>query len=122
MSAFVLPPDAGNLVWLGIPGQGLGVHFKVTGESTGGAFSIVEHPIPPGAMAFPHTHAHEGWYSFVLEGEVGVRIGDEEVTAGPGTYILKPGGSPCVLERGSCHRSLTRDNLACGVRAVLRLI
>jgi len=37
---------------------GLGVVFKVTGEATGGALAIVEHPLAAGALAGPpHTHA-----------------------------------------------------------------
>jgi uncharacterized cupin superfamily protein len=32
--------------------------------------------------------------SYVLEGRVGVRVGDEVAEAGPGTYIYKPCGVP----------------------------
>ena len=88
MSQFLLPPHEGNSVWLG----GLGVDFKIAAESTGGAFSIVEHPIDPGIMVIPHMHTHEDEFSFVLEGEIGARIGDQEFQATPGCYIVKPRG------------------------------
>ena len=88
MSQFILTPNEGKSVWLG----GLGVDFKVAAEQTGGLFSIVEHPIDPGIIVPPHIHTHEDEFSYVLEGEVGARIGDQEVVATPGCYIIKPRG------------------------------
>jgi len=88
MSEFVLAPHEGKSVWLG----GLGVDFKITGEQTGGSFSIVEHPIAPGIIVPPHTHTREDEFSYVLEGEVGARIGDQVLQATPGCYIIKPRG------------------------------
>lgn len=72
---------------------GFGVVGKVSGSETGGAFSIVEHPLEPGVLgAPPHTHSNEDETSFVIEGEIGVLIGDEEFRAGAGSYVLKPRG------------------------------
>ena len=59
-------------------GPGLGVVFKIEGHETGGAFSIVEHPIKPRALVIPHVHEREDEFSYVLEGEIGARIGDQE--------------------------------------------
>jgi quercetin dioxygenase-like cupin family protein len=73
---------------------GVGVVFKLSGEETGGLLSIVEHPVAPGALVPPHVHTKEDEYSYVLEGRVGVRIGDQEFTAEPGTYVRKPRGIP----------------------------
>jgi mannose-6-phosphate isomerase-like protein (cupin superfamily) len=87
----VLPPDAGKLVWL----QDLGVRFMLSGEQTGGRFALVEHPIRPRALAAPlHTHTDEDEISYILEGEVGVQIGDRVLHAGPGTLVFKPRGVP----------------------------
>jgi quercetin dioxygenase-like cupin family protein len=79
------------------PGQGLagnlgsiGVHFKLWGEDTGGALSIVEHPFPVGALVPPHLHTREDEYSIVLAGEIGFRSGDNEVVLGQGGYVAKP--------------------------------
>jgi mannose-6-phosphate isomerase-like protein (cupin superfamily) len=87
----VVGPDEGTSISLG----DLGVIHKLSGQDTGGSFSTVEHPLQPGTLgAAPHTHLNEDEYSFVLEGEVGVQIGEQEFTATPGTYILKPRGIP----------------------------
>src|SRR5438094_9164113 len=75
-----LGPTEGDFVNL----FALGVRFMVDGESTGGAFSLVEHPLPPRALGAPvHTHQNEDEYSYVLEGRIGVQLGDEVLEAGP---------------------------------------
>ena len=84
----VVEPGEGRSVWLG----GMGVVFKVSGADTEGAFAVVEHPIEPGRLVLPHVHLREDEYSYVLEGTVGARVGDQEVTAGPGSYLFKPRG------------------------------
>lgn len=91
ISALVIAPDAGHTVWLG----GLGARLLLDGAQTGGRFSLVEHPIQPRALASPlHTHTNEDEYSFVLEGLVGVQIGADVLTAGPGALVVKPRGVP----------------------------
>jgi quercetin dioxygenase-like cupin family protein len=85
----VLAPSAGGAVQLG----GLGVRFMIGADESGGGFSLVEHPIAPRALAAPlHRHANEDEYSYVLEGRVGVQLGDEVLEAGPGELVLKPRG------------------------------
>ena len=79
-----------RLVWLG----GLGIQFKLDGTHTQGAFSVVEHPLEPGAFAPPHTHSREDEFSYVLEGTVGVKLGDQEFLVSHGSYIVKPRGIP----------------------------
>jgi quercetin dioxygenase-like cupin family protein len=71
---------------------GLGVIFRLSGQATGGNFSVVEHPIEPGTLVPPHTHSREDEYSYVLEGEVGVKVGDQEFLATVGDIIVKPRG------------------------------
>lgn len=73
---------------------GLGVVFKISGEETGGLFSVVEHPIEAGRLVPPHMHTKEDEFSYVLEGEIGARIGGQDFTAGAGSYIFKPRGLP----------------------------
>jgi quercetin dioxygenase-like cupin family protein len=87
----LLGPDQGEVTHL----LALGVRFLVDGERTGGAFSLVEHPLPPRALGAPlHTHHHEDEYSYVLEGRFGVQLGDEVLEAGPGDLLSKPRGVP----------------------------
>jgi len=50
----------------------------------------VEHPIEPGRLVFPHVHQHEDEYSYVLEGTIGARVGDQEVEAKPGSVLYIP--------------------------------
>ncbi len=90
MVALLIPPGDARAVWLG----GLGVVYKIRAEETGGLFSVVEHPIEPGRLVPPHMHSREDEFSYVLDGEIGVRIGDQELTAGQGSYIFKPRGVP----------------------------
>lgn len=87
----IVPPDAGETVWL----MGLGARYIISGERTDGRLSIVEHPIKPKSLAAPmHTHSREDEISFVIEGRIGVRIGEQVVVAGPGTTVFKPRGVP----------------------------
>lgn len=82
----VVEPGEGDSVALG----GIGVDFKIPAEWTGGAFAVVEHPLDVGRLVPPHIHYREDELSYVIEGTVGVRIGDHEYLAGPGTYVWKP--------------------------------
>lgn len=88
-SACVLAPWAGKQGFLG----SLGVRFMVDGTESGGGFSLVEHTLSPRALAAPlHRHIHEDEYSYVLEGQLGALLGEEMVTGGPGSLIVKPRG------------------------------
>jgi quercetin dioxygenase-like cupin family protein len=87
----VLSPDEGETVWL----RKLGIRFMIGGEDTQGNFALVEHPIGPRALAAPmHTHRYEDEYTYVLEGEVGVQVGEEVLVARPGDLVFKPRGVP----------------------------
>jgi quercetin dioxygenase-like cupin family protein len=83
----IVAPGEGMKVRLG---PGFGVDFKLVGSDTSGALAVVEHPFAPGAWVPPHVHTREDEYSIVIEGEIGFRSGDKEVTLGPGGYITKP--------------------------------
>ena len=87
----VLGPDEGEQVRL----LALGVRFLIDGQTTGGRFSMVEHPLQPRGLGAPmHTHANEDEYSFVLEGRFGVQLGEEVFEVGPGDLVFKPRGVP----------------------------
>ena len=83
----VVEPGGGRI---GRLGPGVGVHFKIDGEDTGGTVSVVEHPFDVGALVRPHVHTREDEISIVLEGRIGFRSEDQEVVLGPGGYIVKP--------------------------------
>ena len=81
-----------------------------TEETHAGGFSLVEHPMPPRALAAPlHRHSREDEYSYVLEGRMGALLGDDVVHAEAGDLVHKPrdqwhtfwnaGDEPCrILE------------------------
>ncbi len=85
----VVQPGGGHV---GDLASGVGVIFKIDGEDTGGALSIVEHTFAVGALVPPHIHTLEDEYSIVLEGEIGFRSEDQEAVLGAGGYIVKPRG------------------------------
>lgn len=104
--AKVVGPNDGKAGSLG----SIGVRFMIDGDESGGGFSLVEHPMPPRALAAPlHRHNREDEYSFVIEGRMGALLGDEVLEAGPGDLVFKPrkqwhtfwnaGDEPCrILE------------------------
>jgi quercetin dioxygenase-like cupin family protein len=64
---------------------------KIDGKETGETFALVEHPIEPRVLAAPmHTHQYEDEYTYVLEGEVGVQVGEEVRVARSGDLVFKP--------------------------------
>jgi mannose-6-phosphate isomerase-like protein (cupin superfamily) len=105
-AAKVVGPHDGKAGTLGT----IGVRFMIDGFEAGERFSLVEHPMPPRALAAPlHRHNREDEYSFVIEGRMGALLGDEVLEAGPGDLVFKPrdqwhtfwnaGDEPCrILE------------------------
>ena len=85
---FLVAPGGGDQIWDGP----IGTTVRVPMESTGGLLSICEMPVAPGYMVPPHTHRDTDEWSYVLTGRIGARIGDDEFTASPGAWILKPRG------------------------------
>lgn len=70
---------------------GFGVTWKIDGQETAQRFSVVHHPLAPHALAAPlHRHHHEDELSYVLTGSLGVLLGNEVMTAPPGTWVWKP--------------------------------
>ncbi len=103
-TSITIPADSAERVDLG----GLGIVWKIDGAATGERFSVVHHPLAPHALAAPlHRHNREDEYSYVLDGTLGALLGDEVVTAGPGTWVFKPrdqwhtfwnaGDTPCEI-------------------------
>ena len=85
----VIGSTDGRLVTL----QTIGVRYMIPSEHSENRFSLVEHPIPPLALAAPlHRHSREDEYSFVLEGRMGALLADDVVSAEPGDLVYKPRG------------------------------
>ncbi len=88
-STRVLGPAEGKAGFLG----SIGVRFMLDCQTTGGGFSLVEHPMSARALAAPlHRHLREDEYSYVIEGRMGALLGEDVLEAGPGDLVLKPRG------------------------------
>jgi mannose-6-phosphate isomerase-like protein (cupin superfamily) len=76
------------------PGQGHrvgNVEFLArTADTPRFTFGIIE--IDPGRVLEAHVHEGEDDAFYILEGEMTFVIGDEEVAAPPGTFVLAPPG------------------------------
>jgi mannose-6-phosphate isomerase-like protein (cupin superfamily) len=104
----ILGPDDGKAVDLG----SVGVRFMAWAEETGGGFSLVEHPIPPKTLVAPlHFHEREDEYSFVLEGRMGAKLGDDIVYAGVGDFAFKP--------REQWHTFWNPDDAPCRILEII---
>jgi len=84
--SFLIGPGTGHQL-----GGRFDVVVRVRAEQTGGVMSVIEETIPPGALITPHTHQNDVWVR-VLTGEIGVLVGEETASAGPGAWALKPRG------------------------------
>ena len=90
---YLVEPAGGEVVMQGP----LGVITKVPGIATNGVMSIVEHPVAGRLLVPPHVHQDHDEWSYVLEGRIGARVGDDEFIADAGSYILKPRHIPHVF-------------------------
>jgi quercetin dioxygenase-like cupin family protein len=64
----------------------------ISGEQTGGAYSVIDMLVPPNGGPGPHAHADFQEAFYVIEGEIEVRTESEIYNAGKGSYINIPLG------------------------------
>jgi mannose-6-phosphate isomerase-like protein (cupin superfamily) len=96
--------SAPTYVFMGVP---MIVHLS--GEQTGGQFSLIEGAMPPGGDGGLHVHTHEDETLHLLEGELHVTIGESE-------FVLKAGES-YFAPRNIPHRLRNLGNVT--ARAML---
>jgi quercetin dioxygenase-like cupin family protein len=90
-------PDEGRTVDLGIARM----RVLAAGDAvTGRAFTLAEFTGDEGSWSVPHVHRAMEESFFVLDGEFTFGVGDDEVTAGPGSYLLVPRETRHVLAAG----------------------
>src|SRR5258706_9913366 len=82
-SSFLVEPEGGRVVMEGP----LGVITKIPGTVTNRVMSIVEHPVAPRLLVPPHVHQDHDEWSYILEGRIGARVGDDEFIAEAGSDI-----------------------------------
>jgi quercetin dioxygenase-like cupin family protein len=70
---------------------GLPTLMRSTGETTGGAFGLMEHwDMPPGFTTPYHRHHLEDEAFYILQGEVAFICDGKWLMGGPGTYVFGP--------------------------------
>jgi len=70
------------------------VHIHVAETDGTDGLSVLEHRAPSGDSPPLHIHHSEDEVFHVLEGELRLRVGDEERRCGPGAILLAPKGVP----------------------------
>jgi quercetin dioxygenase-like cupin family protein len=87
--AVIYGPGEGELLQAGPASS----RILATKDTTGGAFTMTEGTFPAG-MAGPPPHFHRETYDtfYVLEGTLHLTVGDRELDAGAGSYVIVPPG------------------------------
>ena len=70
------------------------VIVHVSGEETGGRFSLLEWVMPPGEMTPVHVHTSADQTMYVLEGELTLLLPGRNIVAGPSSVAHGPKGIP----------------------------
>jgi quercetin dioxygenase-like cupin family protein len=69
--------------------------FHRTSRETGGEAVLVETIVRPnGSVAAAHVHPHQSERFEVLQGRLGLRVGEDELLAGPGDVATVASGTP----------------------------
>jgi quercetin dioxygenase-like cupin family protein len=81
--------DAPPRYFLGLP-----TILRATGQTTNGAFGLVEQVLPPGFASPYHTHQLEDEAFYVLEGEMAFVCDGQWTPARAGTFLFGPRNIP----------------------------
>ena len=68
--------------------------FLATGDNTHGTYAMWEAIVPPGGGPPPHVHSREEEGFYILEGEITLQAGDQEIVATAGMFVNMPIGLP----------------------------
>jgi len=85
--------SAGDTFELGI----IRLRLLVGAEQTNGAFALGEFSGGEGPWTVLHVHEHTEESFYVLDGSFTFTLGDDQVEAGPGAFILVPRGMRHVM-------------------------
>ena len=73
---------------------GVRIRFLVSAEQSGGQWSFLKYTAPPRFPGpQPHLHRQTTELFYVLEGQLNVRLGDQESILTSGGFVLVPPGS-----------------------------
>lgn len=88
-SEILMAKGEGNSYWV----LGDLYTFKVTGQQTNGAFTVIEQIIQPNGGPPPHIHHREDEAFYVLEGKFSFLSGDKQSIFEAGSFIYIPKGT-----------------------------
>ena len=77
-----------------VTARGSVMAFKAVADQTGGDFSLMERTLPPGGRRPPaHRHVNCSEAFFVLDGRISFVLDGQNLTGGPGDFLLVPRGA-----------------------------
>ena len=86
----ILAPGEGHV----LTARGSVMAFKAVADQTGGDFSLMERTLPPGGRRPPaHRHVNCSEAFFVLDGQISFVLDGQDLTGGPGDFLLVPRGA-----------------------------
>lgn len=90
----------------------VGARLLLEAIATEGRVALIEHWVPPRTLAAPlHRHTREDEYSLVLEGHLGLLLGECVIGAGTGDFVQKP--------RGQWHTFWNPGHRACRLLEII---
>ena len=96
--AHTVAPGEGRTVNLGV----IRMRVLAAGEATTGrAFTLAEFSGGAGPWTVPHIHRGMEESFFVLDGEFTFAVGERQIPAGPGSYVLVPRGTRHAITAGT---------------------
>src|SRR5829696_3198329 len=94
---YVRSAEPGNSFWY----MGQLMSALAEEEDTGGRLTVYEILFPPGSGPPLHVHEREDEAFYVIEGNLSVRMGDEEFEAPTGSFVFQPRGIPHAFRSSS---------------------
>jgi quercetin dioxygenase-like cupin family protein len=96
--AHTVGPADGRIVDLGITRMRV---LAAGEETTGRAFTLAEFAGDAGPWTVPHLHRAMEESFFVLDGSFTFAVGEDEIEAAPGAYVLVPRGTRHLITAGA---------------------
>ncbi|HEY5988158.1 MAG TPA: cupin domain-containing protein, partial [Streptosporangiaceae bacterium] len=96
MEGYFLEQTHGEVANLGL----VSMRLLVAKAQTNGAVAVAEFRGAEGSWTVPHLHRGLEESFYVLEGTFGFTLGDREVEAKQGAFVLVPRGTPHIMRAG----------------------
>ena len=81
--------------------RGTKITVKVSGDDSGGRYTLIEMEHPPNTGPALHTHSKAPEAYYVLDGQYSIRCDNEIYHAQPGDFVFIPKGIPHNYQSGS---------------------